>query len=220
MIRILLIDNHRMFTEALTRILENETDLIVLGEAPDGDTALALLRAQPFDVAIMEIDLPGQSGLHWLKVIKAAYPTLPVLILSAYAEEEYAIRCLRANAAGYLTKRQRLEDLLSAIRRLAAGQGYITPATTAAIASAISRRHGLQTLNDNELEILQLYAANYTTSQIAVQIGRSPPLRWRVSSTHSGKLGATTTADLIRIAHAEGILSKATSPSEADEISH
>jgi DNA-binding NarL/FixJ family response regulator len=220
MIRILLIDNHRMFTEALTRILENETDLIVLGEAPDGDTALALLRAHSFDVVIMEIDLPGQSGLHWLKAIKAAYPTLPVLILTACPEEEYAIRCIRAGAAGYLTKCHRLTDLLAAIRRLTAGQGYITSTTTAAIAQALSRRHGLQKLNDNELEIVRLYAANYTTGQIAVQLKRSPRSVGGFRKRILGKLGATTNADLIRIAHAEGILPKATSPSEADEISH
>jgi DNA-binding NarL/FixJ family response regulator len=221
MIRILLIDNHRMFTEARTRILENETDLIVLGEAPDGDTAIALLRAQPFDVAIMEIDLPGQSGLHWLKVIKAAYPTLPVLVLTAYPEEEYAIRCLRANAAGYLTKRHRLEELLSAIRRLAAGHSYITPATTTAIASAIIRQPGVKSLNDREIEILRLYAANYNTSQIAVQIGRTPHSVGGFRKRILGKLGATTTADLIRIAHAEGIvLQKTTASHPTNAISY
>jgi DNA-binding NarL/FixJ family response regulator len=206
MIRILLVDNHRMFTEALTRVIESELDMVVLGDAPDGDAAMALLQAQAFDVAVMEINLPGKSGLHWLKVIKEAYPKLPILILTMCDEQQYAVRCIKSGAAGYLTKAHNLAGLLTAMRRLAAGQGYITPTVNMLIAKAVGNRSGVHRLTDRDIETLRLLAFGYTATEIAEQLQIKAKAVAAIRDKLLRAFDTHTTAALVRVAKAEGIV--------------
>lgn len=209
MIRVLLVDDHDLVREGLIQIIKTTNDIIVTGEAPDGQSAMYLLRKQPFDVVLLDIGLPDQNGLHWLKVIRDEQPTLPVLMLTMYDEQQYAIRCMRAGAAGYLTKRHASTELLTAVRRVAAGQKYITPAVGAELAMALEHHpHATSVsdlLSDRELEVLMLLTNGHSVSDIAAHLMLSVKTvsTYRTRLLH--KLHMHNNAELIRYAIQEGI---------------
>ena len=209
MIRVLLVDDHDLVREGLIQITKTTNDITVTGEAPDGQSAMYLLRKQPFDVVLLDIGLPDQNGLHWLKVIRNEQPTLPVLMLTMYDEQQYAIRCMRAGAAGYLTKRHASTELLTAVRRVAAGQKYITPAVGAELAMALEHHPNATSvsdlLSDRELEVLMLLTNGHSVSDIAEHLMLSVKTvsTYRTRLLH--KLHMHNNAELIRYAIQEGI---------------
>lgn len=209
MIRVLLVDDHDLVREGLIQIIKTTNDITVTGEAPDGQSAMYLLRKQPFDVVLLDIGLPDQNGLHWLKVIRNEQPTLPVLMLTMYDEQQYAIRCMRAGAAGYLTKRHASTELLTAVRRIAAGQKYITPAVGAELAMALEHHPHTTSvsdlLSDRELEVLMLLTNGHSVSDIAdhLMLSVKTVSTYRTRLLH--KLHMHNNAELIRYAIQEGI---------------
>lgn len=211
MIRILLVDDHDLVREGLSQIIQTTSDLIVAGETANGQSAMALLRKQAFDIVLMDIALPGQNGLHWLKLIKIEQPHLPVLMLTMYDEQQYAVRCMRAGAAGYLTKRHASSELLNAIRRIAAGQKYITPTVGAELARALERHSRpssvMELLSDRELEVLLLLTDGYSVTDIATHLMLSIKTVSTYRSRLLQKLHMNSNADLIRYALQEGIMS-------------
>ena len=126
MISILLVDDHAIFREGLKKIIENSTGMEVSGEADNGEEALQQINSQKFDLVILDISLPGQSGLEVLKDIKRDFLKLPVLILSMHSEEQYARRLLKAGASGYLKKDSAFDQLVNAIRTINSGKKYIS----------------------------------------------------------------------------------------------
>lgn len=211
MIRILLVDDHDLVREGLSQIIQTTSDLIVAGETANGQSAMALLRKQAFDIVLMDIALPGQNGLHWLKLIKIEQPRLPVLMLTMYDEQQYAVRCMRAGAAGYLTKRHASSELLNAIRRIAGGQKYITPTVGAELARALERHSRpssvMELLSDRELEVLLLLTDGYSVTDIATHLMLSIKTVSTYRSRLLQKLHMNSNADLIRYALQEGIMS-------------
>ena len=211
MIRILLVDDHDLVREGLSQIIQTTSDLIVAGETANGQSAMALLRKQAFDIVLMDIALPGQNGLHWLKLIKIEQPHLPVLMLTMYDEQQYAVRCMRAGAAGYLTKRHASSELLNAIRRIAAGQKYITPTVGAELARALERHSRpssvMELLSDRELEVLLLLTDGYAVTDIATHLMLSSETVSTYRSRLLQKLHMHSNADGIRYALQEGIMS-------------
>lgn len=209
MIRILLVDDHDLVREGLSQLIQTAGDMIVVGEAALGQTAMNLLRKQIFDIVLMDIALPGQNGLHWLKLIKIEQPHLPVLMLTMYDEQQYAVRCMRAGAAGYLTKRHAGSELLTAIRRIAAGQKYITPTVGAELARALERHSRpssvMELLSDRELEVLLLLTDGYSVSDIASHLMLSIKTVSTYRSRLLQKLHMNSNAELIRYALQEGI---------------
>lgn len=209
MIRILLVDDHDLVREGLSQIIKTTNDLVVMGEVADGQSAMTLLRTQSFDIVLMDIALPGQNGLHWLKVIKIEQPTLPVLMLTMYDEQQYAVRCMRAGAAGYLTKRHAASELLTAIRRIAAGQKYITPTVGAELATALERHSRpssvMELLSDRELEVLLLLTDGHSVGNIAEHLTLSVKTVSTYRARLLQKLHMNSNADLIRYALQEGI---------------
>lgn len=127
MIRVLIADDHKIFRAGLKRLIEESPDIEVGGEACDGFDALAKLRQQDWDVVLLDINMPHKSGLDILRQMKAEKPKLPILILSMYPEEQYAVRALKAGAAGYLSKDSESEELIEAIHKVAHGGRYATP---------------------------------------------------------------------------------------------
>ena len=127
MIRVLLADDHTILREGLKQILADTDDIQVAGEAADGQDALKQLRALDIDVLIMDMSMPGRSGLELLKQVKTEKPKLPVLILSMHSEEQYAVRAYKAGASGYLTKDSASGLLVKAIRKVAGGGIFISP---------------------------------------------------------------------------------------------
>jgi two-component system, NarL family, invasion response regulator UvrY len=208
-IRVLLVDDHDLVREGLIQIIKTTTDIVVTGEAATGQSAMELFRSQPFDVVLLDLALPDQNGIHWLKVIKDEKPTMQVLILTMYAERQYAVRCMRAGAAGYLTKRHASSELLTAIRRIASGQKYITPTVGAELATALERHTGtssaLDMLSDREIEVLILLADGHSVSDIAEHLMLSVKTVSTYRARLLQKLNMNNNAELIRYALEVGI---------------
>ena len=198
MIRVLLADDHEIVRDGLKRILAATTDVQVAGEAASGDAALALAKAGDFDVALLDMSMPGLSGIDLIKRIRLEKPKLRILVLSMHGEQQYAARALKAGAAGYLTKESAAEKLLGALRKVAAGGVHVSDAAAVSLVSAERAPH--QNLSDREFEVLRLLAGGRSPTEIAEQLHLSV----KTVSTHKAhvqeKLGLGGTADLVRYA--------------------
>ncbi len=176
MLRILIADDHAIVREGLKRIVAEEPDLTVAGEARNAAEALELVRRHPWDVVILDITLPGRSGLEVLGEIRRERPRLPVLVLSMHPEDQFAVRVLKAGAAGYVTKTSAPQELLAAIRKVASGGKYISPTLADMLATSVatgSDRPPHESLSDREYEVLRGIAAGKTVSEIARQMSLS-----------------------------------------------
>jgi DNA-binding NarL/FixJ family response regulator len=198
MIRVLLADDHEIVRDGLKRILAATNDVQVTAEAASGDAALALVKAGDFDVALLDMSMPGLSGIDLIKRIRLEKPKLRILVLSMHGEQQYAARALKAGAAGYLTKESAAEMLLGALRKVAAGGVHVSEAAAAGLVSAERAPH--QNLSDREFEVLRLLAGGRSPTEIAEQLHLSV----KTVSTHKAhvqeKLGLGGTADLVRYA--------------------
>jgi two-component system invasion response regulator UvrY len=168
--RILIVDDHTVVREGLKQILSRLPECEDVGEAVDGAQALRQVRDQEWDLVLLDVGLPGGNGLEALKRIKEEKPRLPVLILSMFPEDQYALRVLRAGANGYLTKESAPDQLLSAVREAVAGRKYISPGVGAQLALSLDATRGESphaALSDRELEILLSIARGATVGEIA-----------------------------------------------------
>ncbi len=176
MIRILIADDHAIIRQGLKQILDESGEMSVTAEAANGGEALHKLREGEYDVVLLDISMPGKSGIEVLKQIKEEKPKLPVLILSIYPEDQYAVRLLKAGAAGYLTKESAPEELVKAVRRVAAGKKHISPAVAEMLADGIGSEASQaphEILSDREYQIFLLLAAAKTVSEIADKLALS-----------------------------------------------
>jgi DNA-binding NarL/FixJ family response regulator len=201
MIRVLLADDHTLVREGMRRLVEASEDIRVAGEAASGDEALALVRANDYDVAVLDMSMPGLSGIDLLKRLKLAKPALRILVVSMHAEQPYAARALKAGASGYLTKEAAAEQLVGAIRKIAAGGVCVSDAAAASlIAGATGDGPPHTRLSDREFEVLRLLAQGRSPTEIA----RELHLSVKTVSTHKSriqeKLGLSGTAELVRYA--------------------
>lgn len=198
MIRILLADDHEIVRDGLKRILAAAGDLQVTGEAASGDQALALVRAHDYDIAMLDLSMPGLSGIDLIKRLKAEKPAMKLLILSMHGEAQYAARALKAGASGYLTKDSAGDQLVLALRKIAAGGVHISEAAAASLVTGTAA--GERALSDREFEVLRLLA----TGLGPTEIGEKLHLSVKTVSTHKArileKLNLSSTADLVRYA--------------------
>jgi two-component system, NarL family, invasion response regulator UvrY len=170
MIRLLICDDHALVREGFKQILGELPDLAVAGEAPDGPSAIQLIRRGGIDVVLLDIALPGRDGLNVLQQLHQEFPRLPVLIVSTYPEKQYALRCLRLGAAGYLNKGADPAELIVAVRKVAGGGMFVSPTVAESLAAAMRKEtdqppHEL--LSPREYQVFTLIAAGKTQSQIA-----------------------------------------------------
>lgn len=175
-IRVLIADDHAIVRQGLRQILSDTPDLTVSGEAENGVQAVQMVRAGDWDVVLMDVSMPDRNGIDALKLIKKEFPRLPVLILSMYPEEQYAIRALKAGAAGYLTKQSAPELLVTAIRQVASGKKYVSPSLAEELANAIgddSERPPHEKLSDREYQTLCMIASGKTPAEIAEALNLS-----------------------------------------------
>ncbi|HOG07521.1 MAG: response regulator transcription factor [Syntrophales bacterium] len=173
MIRILVVDDHTIVREGLKQILGEEKDMNVVEEASNGQEALQKIGKSEYDCVLLDISMPGRSGLEVLKDIKALRPKLPVLILSMHSEELYAIRALRAGASGYLTKASASEELIGAIRKVAAGRKYVSTSLAEKLAvelDADASKPPHETLSDREYQVMIMLASGKTVKEIADEV--------------------------------------------------
>ncbi len=207
--KILLADDHSVVRHGLIQILREAIVRSSFGEAETGQEALDLVRREAWDVAILDISLPDQSGLEVLKEIRLAAPGLPVLILSMYSEDQFAVRALRAGAAGYVTKRRASEEIVAAVRRVLAGRRYVTDSISERLAVEVGRdseEPPHERLSDREYQVFGLLALGHTVKAIASQLKVSA----QTVSTHRSrildKMGARSNADLTGYALREHLL--------------
>jgi len=171
--RVVVVDDHPMFRERLSQLINFELDMEVCGEAEDAQEGIRLIRETSPDLAIVDITLKGSSGLELVKSIKALSMATPVLVLSMHDESLYAERALQAGANGYITKNQATEEVFSAIRRVLAGEIYLSEKMTALFLKSLSAGGArsfvrpLDRLTDRELQVLEFIGRGYTTRAIA-----------------------------------------------------
>ena len=176
MINVLICDDHALIRQGLKQVLTDVPDLNIAAEAPDGSSALRRIREGGIDVVLLDIALPRRDGLEVLKQLQDEHPKLPVLILSTYPEKQYAVRCLKLGAAGYLNKGADQEQLVAAIRKVVQGGIYVSSAIAESLAVALrhdATRAPHETLSDREYQVFSLIAAGNTLSHIARSLNLS-----------------------------------------------
>jgi two-component system invasion response regulator UvrY len=206
--QIILADDHSFIRLGLIQILKDEYPSVEIKEVGDGESLVREVSQQDWDLVISDLDMPGKSGLHALEQIKLIKPHLPVLILSIYTEDLYAVRVLKAGASGYMNKNAAPYELIRAIQRISIGKKYITPEIGEKLLTYFDtdkKPHEL--LTNKEFEIFKLLAFGHTLTQIA----EKHSLALTTVSTHRGrimeKLHLSTNSDLTRYAIAHQIIS-------------
>jgi len=173
-IRILIADDHAIVREGLKQILADTRDMVVAGDAENGNDAIKLARRGDSDVLLLDISMPDRSGIEVLKQVKKETPKLAVLMLSMHREDQYAIRSLKAGAAGYLNKQSAPAELVDAIRQVASGRKYISPALAQELANQVGDENREapphETLSDREYQTLVMIASGKTVSDIAAEL--------------------------------------------------
>jgi DNA-binding NarL/FixJ family response regulator len=171
-IRVILVDDHAVVRSGVRLMLGTTSDIVVTGEADSCQAAMKLVSAQAFDVALVDIALPGRNGLELLKQLRQEQPTLAVLMFSMYSEEVYAVRALRQGAVGYLTKDSSAAVIIEAVRTAAAGRKYVSPALVERLAELLGEgvRFPHEALSDRELEVMKLLASGDSLVQIAATL--------------------------------------------------
>jgi two-component system, NarL family, invasion response regulator UvrY len=208
MIRILIIDDHPVVRKGIRQILEDDEKIGLIHEASDGKGLVDELLVQEYDVVLLDISLPGRSGLDLIPQIKKIRPNSAILILSIHSEELYAIQALKSGASGYLSKSSAPGELLSAVYKVSRGEKYISPSLAERLAEdlLIDKNKPLQTiLSARELGVLRFIGEGKTVNQIAEELSLSPKTISTYRERILKKLRLKTTADLIRYAIMEGI---------------
>ena len=202
-IKILIADDHVLIREGLKKILKAAPDLVVASEAQNAQEVLDSVRKTDVDVVVLDISLPGRSGLEVLKELKQEYPRLPVLILSMHPEDRFATRSLKAGAAGYLTKECATEDLIYAIRRVVKGRKYVSTTLSEKLALQLETDAGKplhETLSNREYQVLCLIAMGKKAKDIAKDLSLSVNTINTYRARILEKMKMTKDAELIRYA--------------------
>ena len=203
MINILIADDHSVVREGLKQIISGNADMTVLAEAGNGNEAIEKIRGNAFSVVILDISMPGKNGLDTMKEIKVMHPDLPVLILSMYPEEQYALRFFRAGASGYLTKKSAPEELVSAIRTVSKGKKYVSPVLAEKLIGELditTEKPLHSALSDREFQVLCLMASGKTSGEIAEELFLSVKTVSTYRTRILEKLHLKNTAELISYA--------------------
>ncbi len=209
MIRILIADDHPLLRNGLRQVISQEPDLEVAGEAEDSDQVLKQLNEQSYDVVILDLMMPGRGGLDVLREIRLNFPQLPILILSMHAEEQFAIRAIKAGASGYLSKGNSGVEVVKAIRRVVTGKKYVSPSLAEMLANALdhdAERPPHEALSDREFQVLCKIASGMTVSQIAAEIALSVKTISTYRARVLEKMNMQTNAELTRYAIQNGLV--------------
>jgi DNA-binding NarL/FixJ family response regulator len=208
-IRVLLADDHTLVREGLRQLLGATADIRVEGEAASGDEALALAKVNDYDLAVLDMSMPGLSGIELIKRMRLEKPRLRLLVLSMHAEQQYAVRALKAGASGYLTKDSASAQLAIVIRKVAGGGVHISEAAAAQLMTGQNAHAGEASLHsrlsDREFEVFRLLVEGIGPTEIAERLHLSV----KTVSTHKTrileKMGMESTADLVRYAVEKGL---------------
>jgi len=207
-IKVLLVDDHTVVRNGVRLMLSSATDIEVVGEAASASEAMQAVENQQFDVALVDIALPGKNGLDLLKTLRATRPEMAVLILSTYAEDIYAMRAFKLGASGYLTKDSSAATLMEAIRKASRGSKHVSPSLAEKFANLIGGKSGSshEVLSNRELEVLKLLARGDTLVDIGDQLHLSPKTVTTYRARILEKMGLGSNAELTRYALENGLL--------------
>jgi two-component system, NarL family, invasion response regulator UvrY len=207
--RVLIVDDHAVVRAGLKHILGTAHDLQVVAEAASLSEALAALKQERIDVILLDLTLGAESGMDLLKSVKAKTPAIRVVILSAFGEDQYAVQALKSGADGYLNKESAPESLIAAVRRVAAGNKYISPNLAEKLADTLTgaQPQAHEKLSDREFQVLRMIAAGRSLVSIAEELHVSTKTVTSYRSRVLEKMGFETNADLIRYALERGLLS-------------
>jgi DNA-binding NarL/FixJ family response regulator len=207
-IKVLLVDDHAIARNGVRLMLGTADDIVVAGEAGNAQDGLQLAQSEVFDVALVDIMMPGKNGLDLLRSLRAERPKLAVLVLSTYAEDIYAVRALKLGAAGYLTKDAPTSVLVGAVRKAAAGGKHVSPAMLEKLASLIGGggMSSHEALSNRELEVFKLIAAGESLVQVGKALHLSPNTVTSYRARILEKLGLGSNAELTRYALENGII--------------
>ena len=203
MIRVLIVDDHAIMRRGLKEVLADQFSDLFVGEAENSRTTLELIHSREWDILLLDINLPSRNGLELLEEVKRLRPNLPVLVLSQYPEEEFAIRSYRLGAAGYLHKGRAAEELLAAVKRALAGGKYVTPSLAEKLAVALGtdvQQLPHENLSGREFQVLRMIASGSTIKEIASALSLSEKTIGTYRSRISQKLGLSTNVELTRYA--------------------
>ena len=199
MIKVIIVDDHPVVRRGLKQILQEESDVKVVGEAENAQEAFKIIRRTDCNAVVLDISLPGASGVEILKQLKYEYKKLPVLILSVHPEEQYAVRVMKAGASGYLTKESAPEELVKAIRKIISGGKYISSSLAERLITDIDAsgkpRH--EKLSDREFEIMRMIARGKAIKKIAEELYLSEKTVSTYRTRLLEKMNMTTNAEII-----------------------
>ena len=200
--RVLIADDHPIVRRGLHEVLAEERDLSVVGEVPDGDALVAAVTAGRADVVILDLSLPGARGLDLLRRLRADFPRVPVLVLSIHPEEPYALRSLKAGAAGYVEKSSDPAELVEAIRTVAAGRRYLSPRVAERLVGGADVRQEREppheTLSEREFQVMCRIAGGRTISEIAQELELSVKTVSTYRARLLAKMGLRTNSEITR----------------------
>ncbi len=206
---VLVADDHVIIRNGLRNMLDDTEDLHCAGEASNGNALLNLVRARDWGLLILDLSMPGRNGLELIKLVKAERAQLPILVFTMHQEEQYAVRAIRAGAAGYLTKESDGDILLGAIRKVARGGVYVSPKVAELLATDLSRPHHAPAhtlLSNREFEIFTRIVSGRSLTDIAGELGLSV----KTVSTHKShildKMDVAHEVDLVRYALQHGLV--------------
>ena len=209
MIKIGIVDDHAIVRSGLRQFFSEHVDLRVVGEAANGREAIDLVRAQEIDVLVMDLSMPGQSGLDALAMLRAKAPDMGILILSGYPEEHYAINLIRQGASGYLNKECDPKEIVEAIRAIALGRRYLTPAVAELLAQQLNRKGDApphEQLSEREFQVFLKLARGETAGDIAKSLSLSVKTVSTYRSRILEKMNMKTNAELTHYAVREGLV--------------
>ena len=211
MIRVCIVDDHPIVREGVKQIISGARGITIVDESPDGRDLLAKVRQKnaPFDVIVLDISLPGKSGLDLLKQIREERPTLPVLMLSIHPEEQYAVRSLKAGASGYLTKDAVPGKLVKAIRAVARGERFISESLAQRLATELvdkDTRPPHERLSDREYQIFRMIANGNSGNEIGKALHLSPKTVSTYRTRIFQKMNMKNNAELARYAQSNNLL--------------
>ncbi len=205
---ILIADDHQIVREGLKRVLGEAGDVRTIGEAENAARVLEQVRSARWDVVVLDLHMPGKGGLETLKELKLLFPKLPVLILSMYPEEQFAVRVMRAGASGYLTKAGAASELVPALRKIHAGGRYISPSVAEKLAETLADVQGRalhEGLSDREFQVFKMIAGGLTVGAIADELSLSVKTISTYRTKILEKLHLRNNAEIVQYAVEHGI---------------
>ncbi|MGC2061410.1 MAG: response regulator transcription factor [Thermodesulfovibrionales bacterium] len=203
MLRVLIADDHPIVRKGIRQILEETRNVQSIDEAETGQEVLDKVKKGRFDIVLLDISMPGMNGIDTLEELKKLKPSLPVLILSMYPEEEYAVRALKAGASGYLTKKSAPDELATALRKIYKGERYISPILADLLASNLLdelEKPLHESLSNREFQVMRMIVAGKALKEIAGEMSLSPKTVSTFRSRILQKLNMTSNAELIQYA--------------------